>query len=59
MSALTAHDAIVWPEPSPLQQWWTRVMGATTPPEEMTAMDIIGCDDARSTAPASSRTRIS
>lgn len=22
---------IVWPEPSPLQHWWTHVMGATTP----------------------------
>jgi hypothetical protein len=33
MPAPTAYDAIVWPEPSPLQQWWARVMGATRPPD--------------------------
>lgn len=33
MSAPTAHNTIVWPDPSSLQQWWTHVMDPTTPPD--------------------------
>ncbi len=61
MSAPTpAHHPIVWPDPSPLQQWWARVMGSTAP-DVLSGDTVATCNlrprpEARRARPGNDRT---